>query len=91
LIFNDYRTFGTTAKSHKHQLLDFKRKPAFKIQAAFKICRGSKKFRYSFRKDLPLTPVHPSQSAQLGTHPLPILDDDEAGVDEFFQKQNLPM
>ena len=82
LIFNDYRTFGTTAKSHKHQLLDFKSKLAFKICVALKICSGSKKFRYSFRLDLPFTPVQPSPSAQLGTPPLPILDADEAGVDK---------
>ena len=82
LKFNEYRTFGTTRKSHKQQLLDFKSKPDCTICADLKICNGSNKFWYSFRNDLPFTPAQPSPSAQLGTPPLPILDDDEAGVDK---------
>jgi hypothetical protein len=44
------------------------------ICADLKFWKGSRKFWYSFRKDLPFTPVQPSPSAQL--------DDDEAQVDK---------
>ena len=73
LIFNEYRPFGTTTKSHKQQPLDLKSKPYFKICAALKICNGSKKFRFHFRKIYSSTQSSPAYLPNLFRLPSPYL------------------
>ena len=75
--------WGPQQTLYKQQLLDFKNKPGIKICVILMICKRSKMFRYSFRKDLPFTSVQSSPSDQGGASPLPKLDH-EGQLDKGF-------